>query len=199
MDESIATDAVISLVPGWYQLCGGKLALTLEFGEMPRTFYAVRNLTPQMWDLKLYAEQRSEVFDNLSETYPRPVAIDIIQEDLALKWLRLTAPDIEWTKVLAYFRELSERTYENATVIKNVIVTPNQRGTFDITHSKHAKIFDVLSSSPHCFIKVDKKLRFVDYNEIKWESIKDTKEYKFHPEFLHAFRQQAIECALVDL
>src|SRR5271165_4244724 len=128
MDESIATDAVISLVPGWYYSRGGKLALTLEFGESPRTFYAVRNLTPEMWRLKEYAEQRSQVYENFSETYPRPIAIDIIQEDLAMKWLELTDPNIEWTKALAYFRELSERTYENATVIKHVIVTSKQDG-----------------------------------------------------------------------
>jgi hypothetical protein len=72
-------------------------------------------------------------------------------------------------------------------VTKNLLVTSNQDGSHDITQSRHAKIFDVLSSSPNCFIKVDKELRFVGYDEIKWESIQDTEEYKFHPEFLQPF------------
>jgi hypothetical protein len=187
MDESVATDAVISLIPGWYHSSGGKMPLKLEIGQSPRSFYAIRNLTPDMWDLKKYAEENSVRLEEFAASFPRPIAIDLIQEYLALNWLDLTQPAIEWRQVLAYFRELSERTYENATVTKSLIVTPNQDGNFDITQSKHSKIFDVLSSSPHCFIKVDKELRFVDYGEIKWEGIKDTKEYKFHPEFLHPF------------
>jgi len=187
MDESIVTDAVLSLIPGWYHSDGGKLRLKLEIGENPETFFVVRELTPDMWTLKKYAESNSALFKGFVKNLPRPVAIDLIQEYLALKWLDLTHPDIEWRKVLAYFRELSERTYENATVTKNLIVTSNQDGNHDITQSRHAKIFDVLSSSPNCFIKVDKELRFVGYDEIKWESIKDTEDYKFHPEFLQPF------------
>ena len=186
MNESPAADAVISMIPGWYRAKGGKLPLKLDFGD-GQTSYVVREITPKMGDLKYYAEARSEVFEGFFETYPKPIATDIIQEDLALKWLQLTSPDIQWKDALAYFRELGERTYENATVIKNIIVTPNRPGTCSVTGSEHSKLFDVLSSSPYCALKVDKAIRFVDYFEIRWENIKDTADYKFHPEFLHPF------------
>jgi hypothetical protein len=187
MDESVATDAIISLIPGWYLSSGDRQPLQLEIGENPRAFYAVRELTPQMWELKKYAEENSAHLEEFAASFARPVAIDLIQEYLALKWLQLNSPSIEWKKVLAYFRELSERTYENSPVVKNLVITSTCEGETDITQPTYSKIFDVLSSSPHCFIKVDSQLRFLDYNEVRWEAIKDTEEYKFHPEFLHPF------------
>src|ERR1700756_5354710 len=104
MDESVATDAIISLIPGWYHSRGGLLPLQLEIGENPRTFYAVRELTPQMRELKEYAEQNSAHLEEFAASFARPVAIDLIQQYLALKWLQLNNRLIEWKKVLAYFR-----------------------------------------------------------------------------------------------
>jgi hypothetical protein len=193
MSQSLVTDAVLSLVPGWYRCGGGRLPLELSIGKHATTFYAVRKLTPDMYELKKYAENHYEHFEGFASSFPRPIAIDLIQEFLALKWLDLTNQVIKWRKVLAYLRELSERTYENATITKNLILTTKEVGTFDIADPRHAKIFDVLSSSPQCCIKLDRKLRFVGYDEIRWGDVKDTQEYKFHPEFLQPFY-----CALGD-
>jgi hypothetical protein len=146
-----------------------------------------------MWKLKAHAENHARLFKDFASSFPRPIAVDLIQEFLALKWLDLTNETIQWQKVLAYFRELSERTYENTTITKNLILTPNERGTSDITESKHAKIFDILASSPQCFIKTDGQMRFVGYDEIRWKSVRDSEQSKFHPEFLQPFY-----CALAD-
>ena len=187
MRASLVTDAVLSLIPGWYRCKGGKLPLKLAVEESATTFFAVRDLTPEMCKLKEHAEKHANLLRDFVSSFPPPIAVDLIQEFLALKWLDLTNQSIKWEKVLAYFRELSERTYENATITKNVILTPNESGTFDITESKYAKIFDILASSPQCFIKTDGQMRFVGYDEIRWKSIKDTEQSKFHPEFLQPF------------
>ena len=186
MSGQLVISSILSLVPQWYQANVGPKEYRLQIGRSAARFFSHINLTPEISKLKEYAESKSDKLLSFAVEFPHSVAVDLIQEFLALKWLELIGPHIFWKRGLAYFRELSERTYENCPVTKNLIIT-KLGGNHDITESRHSKVIDPLATSPQVYIKVDGQFRFCDYCEVKWGEVTETLQYKFHPEFLHPY------------
>lgn len=182
----IVSSSVLSLVPNWYISECGPFEFILDLKSEKVTFRALRNLTPQQWELKRNAECSAEHLVEISKDYPRAIAVDLIQEYLAIKWLQILSPSVNWNKALSYFRELADRTYENSPISKSILVSPSE-GMFDVTESRYNKIIDMLGSTSYVYLKVDREFRFLDICEIRWSDVKDTNDYKFHPEFLHPY------------
>lgn len=82
---------------------------------------------------------------------------------------------------------MSFRTYENDSVTLNVVISEGD-GTHDITTREIQKILDPIGCSQQTYIHVDKNLNYIDYKEILWSEITDSKDYKFNPEFLQPFK-----------
>lgn len=184
--EEILADLVVDLVPQWYRADWGRNSNILEVCETQFTFFSHRTLTPGLSALKQAIEQRlPEWIIWLGEDRPAG-AHELIQESFALEWLQICDPQMDWRRLLSYAMQMSQRTYENANICRNIVVTSGS-GTEDITRKELQKLLDPLGTSPYSFIKVDNRLRFLAYEEIVWSSISDSEEYKFHPEFLHPF------------
>jgi hypothetical protein len=93
---------------------------------------------------------------------------------------------VDWYKLLTYAEELVFRTYENIPVTINIIIC-GQSGTHDISASYLQKFIDPLATSTQTFFKVDYSAKFVEFDQISWNEIKETEDYKFNPEFLQPF------------
>jgi hypothetical protein len=182
-----AIEAVIDLVPNWYIAEDGFHKFELNLEGLTVSFVSHRALTP---DLKSLLENINSFLPDLFERtkdLPKPTAIEIIQEYFAVIWLSNKDANIEWKELLEYASSISLRTYENQNITFNFIISEGN-GTTDITSPEIQKYIDPLASSPQTYIRIDRNLKFLNYEEIKWSDIKDTKEYKFNPEFLQPIK-----------
>lgn len=183
MDVQTALRTVISLVPNWYVADCGPFKHILRAGEETVEFFSHRRLTPELNDLITHAREDLPRLLSVAVNLPSVTAVNYIQEHFAKVWLRLRSPDINWEKLLDYLSAVSDRTYENQRVSYNFVIGEGE-GSLSITDGRIQKIFDPLATSMHTFIKLNKDIEFAGYEEIRWEEIKDTQEYKFYPEFL---------------
>lgn len=178
-------DSVLDMVPQWYMAKHGPHEYTIRLGDEPHSFCCHRRLTPKL-----------DTFHRIAQNHVRTAATvvgaaspsfsDVFQEQLALRWLGLHSSEVDWDKVLRYVYLVSKRTYENNSVAVNVVISSGD-GSEDITVPRHQKVFDQLAASPYTFFRVDKRLQFLSYEEIKWSEIKDSTAYEYHPSFLHPF------------
>ena len=189
LTEREAIESVIDLVPNWYLADYGPVERQIEIGSQSVRFFSHRTPTPELKSLleeintslpKLY-EQTKEL--------PKPTAIEIIQEHFALSWLENRNSEINWKELLEYSTVISLRTYENQNVTFNYVISDGE-GTIKITLPKLQKFLDSLSTSIFTFIRINPKLDFIDFEEIKWSEIKDTETYKFNPEFLQPVKSK---------
>lgn len=98
-----------------------------------------------------------------------PLEVELLQKDLALFWLNKADPRVEWEGLLVYAEFLRHRTYENDPVCVNLVIDPaRDDGKLRIElDDSDQKILDPLAASMDVFIKVDKKMRIVDYLEVE--------------------------------
>jgi hypothetical protein len=190
LEAEIAAE-IIKLVPHWYQACCGPQRYSLTVGEHREYFFNHRKLTPALEEFFGHIQKRlRDLPVHYFETYPS--LIDVFLESLAVEWLRLHRPQINWKKLVKYLEVLSLRTFENQPVALNLILRPGE-GDGDITRAPLQKVFDQLASSPMTFLVVDPELRFMDYGEVAWSQCNARLAYKFYPEMLHP-----IHCCLQD-
>lgn len=190
MREVIILNAIIRTVPQWYICEHGTQEYNLSFDNASVTFCSHRPLTDKLVLLLEFAKERLPLWRQQLPKIPTPSAITKIGEDLVLRWLELCDPSVNWNKWIAYAEELRLKTHENVRVERNLIIS-NGVGTQDITDPTIQHVLDSLTAHPQVFMRVDKDLRFLDYDEIQWGEVKDSLEYKFSPEFLQPLASMA--------
>jgi hypothetical protein len=186
MREQIVVDTVIDVVPQWYQAARGMYPYTLEFNGQAFHFFCYHPLPPRLNQLLEFARARLATWAEQLPPYPTPSATNKIREDMALHWLAGQDAAVQWNKLIAYTEGLLFRTYENQPVTLNLVIGAGQ-GTTDITDPLLQGILDPLAATDHTYLRVDKELRFLDYQQILWSDVRETDEYKFNPEFLQPF------------
>lgn len=186
VDETAARvlDTIIAVVPQWFSAQSGAPKWEIRAKGVVRGFYSQRSLTPQLRELLRYAQANAERW---CDTLPRPItpsSLAKIGEELAIHWLSASAPQYAWRQTFAFFEELRTRTNENAAVTLNLVLSPSTEGTADLRSPDLQKILDPMATSPTTFVRADPELRFLEFGEIPWSTIKSPSDYKFNPEFL---------------
>jgi len=183
MIDDLLMNAVIETIPQWYIADCGPYRYSISIGNKQQKFYSQVKFSPLLQKYYDYANRMLPKWKQIISGSPLPVHIDFIQGLLALKWLNLFDKDIEWRELLMFLRGSSNRSYENKPISLNLVISPGN-GSVKITNSDFHKLLDPLASSPQVFIRVDKNLNFLNYEQVPWTNIKETYSYKFNPEFL---------------
>jgi hypothetical protein len=183
MNELDALKAVIGMVPHWYEAEFGPVSHTLSLGNETLKFFTHRALTPQSHQLLKSAEEKLPTLYDFVKRLPLGKAVEVLQERFARIWLSQVTGAIRWARLFEYLDDVNQRTYENQKVTCNFIISAGQ-GTVDVTSRDIQKIIDPLATSLHTFIRVDHDLRFLEYGRVDWGGVRETKYYKFNPEFL---------------
>lgn len=186
MFEEKLLKTAIQMVPHWYEAECAPNRYSLCLSQMSLPFCTHRPLTPHLGDFKRRVEAVLPGIASAFATAPPPSLDGLVQEALAIEWLRIVRPSVAWQEALTYFKSLENRTYENQRVSLNLILTDGE-GQFSISDPGIQKVLDQLAGSPFTYIQVDRNLRYLDYHEIRWSQVVDSSSYKFHPEFLHPF------------
>lgn len=181
--EAAVLKAIVGTVPQWYTCENGENPLRLNFNDTTLRFYTHRPLSPALHSLLDYARDRIPVWEQQVPEIITPSSIAKISEDIAMQWLLLQDPTVKWNKWIAHADELRQRTHENTTIQKNLIISTG-KGSVDVTAPELQNVLDSLTSSPQVYMRVNKDFRFQDYDEILWEEVRDSLGYKFSPEFL---------------
>ena len=187
MSDRLVIKAVIDSVPQWYESDYGPFTYELSLNGQTVNFCSQRPLTPLLSELFEYSKEKLEIWKKQLPAIPTPSSINNIRQEIAITWLKKQDSSIAWNKLIAYMEELCFRTYENDAVTLNLIISEGN-GSHDITTKEIQKILDPIGCSLQTYIHVDKKLKFIDYKEILWSDITDSKDYKFNPEFLQPFK-----------
>jgi hypothetical protein len=176
---------VVELVPQWIA-CGADAGnATLPIDGMGWPFLALRPLSPELKQFSVNVGKESHRWERwLSDDLLPPSVPAAIQEAMAIRWLNVLAPSVDWPKVLAHATALSMRTFENSTIVTNLVISPGC-GSVDITDSSLSKLTPTLGSSMQSFLRVDGDLRVIALEAIPWSQIDDAADYKLDPEFLH--------------
>lgn len=175
---------IIEVVPQWYSSGVGENSYSLNLNGQSAEFHTTRVLTPQSMNLLQEIRKRlGDWYAGLKDP-PSPDALRLVKQKMAMLWLGRQYKNVDWKKLFCYLETIRYRTYENDSVSFNLIISEG-KGTVDITESEIQKIVDQLAASQHTYIRIDKDLKFLDYGQILWDDIEDTKQYKYHPEFLH--------------
>lgn len=184
--EEVVLRTVIDTVPQWYFGNIGPHTYSISHNGVSVDFCSHRNLTPELFKLLDFAKSSLPRWLSHMPTTPTPSALGKIREDLALFWLSLLAPGVQWDKLLAYAESLRFKTYENQPVSLNLIISQGV-GTADISEESIQKILDPLASSQNAFFRVDFCGRFIDYEQVLWNETTAPKDYKFNPDFVQPF------------
>ncbi len=177
--------AIIKLVPHWYQAEHGPFSYKARCGDEQFEFFTQRKLTP---DLRTFWNSIRSVLPQYIEqaTSGSPSVVECLQESLVERWLRSKDELCDWKKVIGYIRFLLNRTSENLPVAVNLVID-TEKGEDDLTNPSLSKFIDQIASSPFTYLRCDRKLQLLSYEEISWASVTDPNSYTFHPEFLHQF------------
>lgn len=186
MHETILANAIIQTVPQWYLSTAGKHVYEMAANNSKMEFSSHHPIQGNLRTVLDFARESLAYWSQQQPRIPTPSTIAKIKEDIALQWLNLHDSEVDWIKWIAYAEGLRQRTYENKNIRMNLIIAKGQ-GMVDITDVRLQKVFDPLASHGHVYMKVDKNLHFLDYDEIQWKDVKDSTEYKFSPEFLQPF------------
>lgn len=117
---------------------------------------------------------------------PTPRSLQQVEEDIAVRWLEIFDAGVNWNKFIAYIEDVRFRTYENNRVMTNIVIGEGE-GALSLSDASIQKIVDPLASSMQVYFRVDRELRFLDYQEILWKDVSESFEPKFIPEFLEPF------------
>lgn len=188
MKERFVFEAILGSVPQWYEADQGSRELSI--GEHRWHIGSHRNLTPQLYELFSFCQEKSEHWVNSLPPILSTLAKKQITQEIALFWLQKRNSFVDWYKFISYSEEMLFRTYENAPVNKNLIISPESTGSHDITSQSIQKLLDPLASGLQTYLRVDSLARLVEYSEITWSQVSDTSDYKFNPEFLQPYACQ---------
>ena len=184
MKAAFALKAVINLVPQWFTASsGGPFGYTLSLNGETLQFFSHRKLTPDLNKLIESVQAELPQLMTVAKSLSEVTAVSFIQEFFAKVWLKNQAPTIDWDRLINYLNKLGERTFENEQVSCNLVVSSGEGGT-PLDDPRIQRLFDPLASSLHTFLRVNQGMNFVGYEEIPWQSVRDTDTYKFSPEFL---------------
>lgn len=186
MNEHFVLDAVVGAIPQWYSGARAPWMSELVLGEDRRTICSHRAPTPHLEALLAYVNENLEVWHAQIRDPVSPSDVAAIRKAVALKWLSLHDDGVDWPRLLAYMEYLKDRTIENQTLSRNLVIGSG-RGDIDITSLSVQKVLDPLGSSHHVYLKVDPNLRFLGYEELSWDDIREDKDYSFSVDFLHPF------------
>jgi hypothetical protein len=175
---------VVELVPHWLMCEASEANAQLTLGNAEWPFLELRRASPELERFKSTVAAEGERWAGWLASDPLPSVPSAIQEALAIKWLQVLAPRINWSKVLAYATSLSTRTFENSSIVTNLVISP-QQGTVDISDPSLTKLTATLGSSMQSYMRVDGELRLIAFESIPWSEIGETGDYKLYPEFLH--------------
>jgi hypothetical protein len=143
-------------------------------------------LTSKLDMLQTYMQNSLDGWLLQMPAIPTPRSLQQVEEDIATRWLEIFDQTVNWNKFIAYIESVRFRTYENSRVMTNLIIGSGQ-GTLSLSDANIQKIVDPLSSGMQVYFRVDRELRFLDYQEILWKEVRDSSEYRFIPEFLEPF------------
>lgn len=185
MNSSQTFSAMVRLVPHWYQAEHGPFRFEAQVNTDTFHFCTLRNLTPDLRDFWNHIQSNLPQFLDQSAHGTASIT-ECIQESLAERWLSSKGSSVLWEKVIEYLRFLLNRTCENLPVTTNIVIDEGA-GTHDVTEPSLNKFIDQIASSPFTFLRCDRQMRFLSYEEVPWSGISDPRSYTFHPEFLHPF------------
>lgn len=183
LNELILLNAVIDTVSHWYKSELGENRYTLRCGDVTEQFCSQSELTPQLKDFRIYSINKLNQWKYEISQEPTPTTLSQIRQDLVLKWLKISNPDIDWTSLLTHIEKLKYRTYENLPVRRNIVITPGD-GNIHIDSDAIQKLIDPLTSTFFTYLRVDYNLNSLGFDQISWSEIDDS-GHKFYPEFLH--------------
>jgi hypothetical protein len=193
-DKSIA-NKLIGLVPNWYRARFGDYTHELQVPGQAIQFCSHRPLPPSLdWLLKHIQLTIDKKLD--APVASSPSFVSVIQEHFALEWLNHVAPEVKWWRFAAYLGTIASRTSENSPISTNIIVSESD--TFrkltrlDKDDPAFQKVVNQLGSSPFTYIRVDRELNYIRYDQIPWSSVMDHYSCAFYPQFLHAFHSEAV-------
>lgn len=178
--------AVISTVPQWYHAKKGPHRRAFSLNDVSVKYFSPNSKSPRLRRLERFVKSNLDSWFSLVQQMPVPGAVRLIQDMMAIEWLHAEDPEIEWSNLLEHCSHLRYRTYENEPVIVNFVLSEKE-GSVSITDPLLQKYLDPLATSQQVFMRLDKKLRLSDYEEVPWSAIEDTEDYKFNPEFLQPF------------
>ncbi len=183
MIDEILMKAIIDTIPQWYLAEYGPYEYRLNLKKAELKFFSPTPISPKLKTLFDYANRMLPMWKKILAASPLAIHVDFITAVLALKWLSIFDSEINWRELLAYLRDASKRSFENHPVTINIIISPG-KGKYNITAPEFQYAFDPLVTSQQVYIRVDKQLNFMEYDEIPWSNITEIEEYKFNPEFL---------------
>ncbi len=186
MYEELLMRTAVSTVPHWYEseYAGNKYELSFEKNVLK--FCSHSPITPKLHVLHTYMQSNLPYWRSQMPAFPTPRSLQQVEEDIAVRWLELCDPSVNWNEFLAYIETVRFRTYENDSVMFNIVIG-GDRGTLPLSDKNIQKIIDPLASHRQVYFRVDKELRFSDYQEILWREVRESAEYKFIPESLEPF------------
>ncbi len=182
--NKLLIDTVLDLVPNWYEAECGPYVYKLSIDNYQRSFYTHRKLTPSLSRFLKRANSRFPKWKKIFRGDIPPSLAEMVQESFVYYWLKAHSKNIDWLNLLRYAEFLLRRTYENFPIVRNLVISAGT-GTTAITDPCYEKLFDPLAASPRTFIRVDHQLRFINYEQISYDSIQEPDSYQFHPSFLH--------------
>jgi len=186
--EQIVAKTLISAVPQWFEATDGPERYVLKVGESEFPFYSFRRLTPNLGTLFDYTRGVAGNWLEYVSKARVPSQLEALQELLAVKWLTIRAPDIDWHRVLGYLSRAQRRTYENGPIVKNLVLTTDESGEQmapALDEEASQKLLDPLASSPHVYLRVDRDLRLVNLEEVRWSEVDEPASYTLYPTFVH--------------
>lgn len=183
---NIVMETAVATVPQCYSSEFAKNTYELSFDDSVYRFQCHNPFTPKLQTLLTYIQNNLDVWRSQMPAIPTPRSLQQVEEDIAVHWLEIYDSSVNWNKFIAYIEYVRFRTYENNRVMTNIVIGGGQ-GTLSLSDSAIQKIVDPLSTSMQVYFRVDRELRFLDYQEILWKQVSESLEYRFIPEFLEPF------------
>lgn len=216
MNESFVLDAVIEAVPQWYQGSQAPWMDELCLKAERRTICAHIAPSPQLGALLCFIKDNLAGWHTFLGNPVSPTRTAALRKAITLEWLRLTDESVDWPLLLAYMEYLKDRTHENCAVSCNLLIVPEEvkkntvesgldtlgtsgkvesstQGGVDITSLHAHKTMDLLANSDRVYFKVDPSLRFLGYEEISWDQVREAQDYTYSVDFLHFFSHAVAE------
>lgn len=115
---------------------------------------------------------------------------DFLQEECAIKWLKMHNEKILWRRVISYLKDVEYKTYENNRTHYNFVIK-DEPGFINIATPKNFKILDQLGSSLNSYISADKLFKFISLCET--DETKPTQQRQQAQQFYPSFLQQLMD------
>lgn len=191
LDEALAK-AVVEIKPHWYHAKSGPFPESIVVkGETYASFYTAQHLSPEDESFKEHAQEEIEKIVDQSDDIRRRAylrsEVEAFKLRLVKDWFEEYDDSVDWIRLFNYAELLRYRTYENDPVTLNMIIAQGEYGREedDITSDEEfQKILDPLGSSTHVYLRVDKQMRLLSYEQVGRDEIRYLGEYEKSPSFL---------------